>query len=89
MWAGQTDESELGFTYAEADYVLHRTNGADALSKRRRRVTMIAPWLTRFSPARERARSRGWPNQCTRVSCPAARHLWLDGVPQRAAPRQM
>ena len=26
LWTGQTDEGELGFTYADADHVLHLSN---------------------------------------------------------------
>lgn len=32
LWAGQTDEAELGFTYADADHVLYLTNCADAFT---------------------------------------------------------
>lgn len=32
LWSGQTDESELGFTYRDADHVLRLTGGAPELS---------------------------------------------------------
>ena len=32
LWSGQTDEGELGFTYGEADHVLHVTAGRTHLS---------------------------------------------------------
>ena len=46
LWAGQTDEEELGFTYADADHVLHLSQCSDELSPDAKESCTIHPLVT-------------------------------------------
>lgn len=55
LWTGQTDEGELGFTYAEADHVLHLANCESAFSPDVAARCVVAPEVAEQVLSRVRA----------------------------------
>jgi NAD+ synthase len=75
LWAGQTDEDELGFTYAELDAYLAGKRGPHAAEIERR--------IAAATSARARRSPRRSPRRPRRGRAAATRPAWHDAPPFR------